>query len=184
MQEYQAVIPDFEKVLRWAKLKHQESLQIIFDTYFDITFHYIIKRINDTEVAEDITSEIWEKIYFSLESLQEVSEEYFRNWIMKITRNRLIDFFRKRKILIEDIDIYEHIPQEETPHSILLKNEEREKLEWFFSQISEKQSLCLKMRYFQDMRNKEIAQKLKMSETTVASHMKRWLKNLKSFIQK
>lgn len=125
-----------------------------------MTYSYVYKRVEDTEVAENIASEIWEKVYFHMKNMKQRDMLYFRNWLMKTTKNKLIDYYRKKKEDIQTIENHVYVSDQENPLTDLLKNEDMQRIQELMNTLSEKQSICINMKYFHGMKNKEIALKL------------------------
>lgn len=159
------------------------TLELIFETYFEKTYNYVYRQVNDQEISEDITSIIWEKIYISFKNIQYLDTKHTNNYIFKITKNTLIDHYRKKKIKIESLDqmndIY-HFTDNIDPEIIIQKKENNRELHNLIEKLPSKQSLCLKMKYINWLKNKEIASELDLKENTVASIIKRWIEKLKS----
>ena len=62
-------------------------------------FLYIKKRINNNEDAEDITQDVFLKLSRSDES----KIVNTRNWVYSIAKNTITDYYRKKKILFDEI---------------------------------------------------------------------------------
>jgi RNA polymerase sigma-70 factor (ECF subfamily) len=56
---------------------------------------FILKRVSDKDVAEDILQEVFIKIHSHIQTLKDESK--LQNWIYQITRNSIIDYYRSRK---------------------------------------------------------------------------------------
>lgn len=62
---------------------------------FNIVLHnYIKARVNDSDDAADILQEVFIKIASKLDSL--IEGEKLKSWIFSITRNTIIDYYRKK----------------------------------------------------------------------------------------
>ena len=60
---------------------------------------FILKRVSDETIADDILQEVFVKIQSRIETLRDVSK--FRSWLYQITRNTIIDHYRSKKPMIE-----------------------------------------------------------------------------------
>lgn len=172
---------DFDELLESAISRDKKSLEFIFDKYFDMIYFYIEKKVNHFEDAEDISSKVWEKVYLNLDKLKYKDEKYFKNWIFQIARNSVIDFFRKRnqEILKIENDIENNLTSELNPFDLLKDKESESFLKMLVSKLPKKQGKCIELRFFDWIKNKEIAKQLNVNEVTVASNIKRWLLTLK-----
>jgi RNA polymerase sigma-70 factor (ECF subfamily) len=57
--------------------------------------NYINAKVNNTQDAEDILQDVFIKIFSSIERLE--SQAAIKSWIYKITKNTIIDFYKKKK---------------------------------------------------------------------------------------
>lgn len=72
----------------------------IYGDYHDKVFGYIRSNINSVQDAEDITADVFVKVFEKLDSFDE-SKASLSTWIYTITRNTLTDYFRTRKVFAE-----------------------------------------------------------------------------------
>ncbi len=61
---------------------------------------YIKKRITNSLDAEDLTQEVFLKL--SKSDIQNVKS--IKSWVYSIARNSIIDYYRKKKIITDDIE--------------------------------------------------------------------------------
>ena len=72
----------------------------LYLNYYDKVYGYIISKINKSQDAEDITSDVFLKVYEKIDTFDE-SKSSLSTWIYTITRNTLTDYFRTRKVFAE-----------------------------------------------------------------------------------
>lgn len=72
----------------WEELWNEFHLQL---------FNYINRAALNQHDAQDILQEVFLKIFNSIEQLE--NPQAIKSWIYKITRNTLIDFYKKKKEL-------------------------------------------------------------------------------------
>jgi len=66
--------------------------EILFEQYFNRVFQYVFTRTNNRQVAEDLTSQIFLKIFEALPRFQ--SRQPLAAWVFTIARNTLISHYR------------------------------------------------------------------------------------------
>src|SRR5690606_13144827 len=69
------------------------EINTIHNQFYIILGNYIKARINDTGDASDVLQEVFIKINENLGSLTDESK--LKSWIFTITRNSIIDYYRK-----------------------------------------------------------------------------------------
>jgi RNA polymerase sigma-70 factor (ECF subfamily) len=62
-------------------------------TYREQLYLFIVKRVNDNFVAEDITQDVLLRVYTHLDNLN--SHEKFLPWLYTIARNAIADYYRR-----------------------------------------------------------------------------------------
>lgn len=65
----------------------------IWRTYHKQLLSFIQKRVSDSSMADDILQEVFIKIHTRIDSLQEKNK--IKAWLFQITRNTIIDYYRK-----------------------------------------------------------------------------------------
>jgi RNA polymerase sigma-70 factor, ECF subfamily len=136
--------------------------------------------------AEDLTQDVFIKIYRSLESW-EPSKGAFATWLTTMTRNLLVDHFRRSKLdrmsdsldtpASEDEDVRPISEQVADPgigpDARVLGQEKAQMVQAALQKLSPELRETVILRDLQDMDYKEIAQILKVPEGTVKSRINR-----------
>jgi RNA polymerase sigma-70 factor (ECF subfamily) len=77
---------------------NEKSLEILIKEYLSQIYGFTYKRVGNTQEAEDITQEIFIKVWRNLKNFN--AEKSFRTWIFSIAKNTCIDSLRKKKALL------------------------------------------------------------------------------------
>lgn len=165
----------FESQVIQAAATEPKAFSKLYRHYLKSTYAFIAFRVNRIADAEDLTSDLWIKVLERLPSLQSNKPEVFRAWIYTMARNLVIDFYRKKNptlSLNEDIEISDEAKLDD----FLFETSSILKL---VKTLPKQQAEVVSLKYFSDLRNKEIAKLMKLSEKTVASHLTRAHENLK-----
>lgn len=78
----------------WAEF-HQQLLK------------FILTKVSDTAIAEDILQDVFIQVINNIDSLEDKTK--LQAWLYQICRNRIIDYYRIKKLDIANIDDYETI---------------------------------------------------------------------------
>lgn len=151
--------------------------------YFPKIYNYIFYRILSREDTEDLVSEVFFKVAKNAK-LYDAGKSGFSTWINTIVRNAVIDYYRKKRLLIslddeenclEDVLTVEFDSQLE-----LISSYERRVIYEELSKLKEKERLIIYYKYFEDYTNRQIAEILDMNESTVGTVLSRTLKKLQT----
>lgn len=121
--------------------------------------------------ALDAVQESVLKAYLNIKSLRE--PQAFRSWITRICINTATAICKKRK-LWEELDTISELPSE-----IGLSPEEKAELHTAIERLPEKYREIVKLKYFEDLTTREIAQRLEIPEGTVSSSLNRAIARLR-----
>lgn len=67
----------------------------------DQLFNFILKRVNSKDISEDILQDVFLKIHLNISKLSDTDK--LSSWVYQITRNSIIDYYRKKKIKTDQI---------------------------------------------------------------------------------
>lgn len=71
-----------------------EAFARLYDEFLPVVYRYVIRRVTNKEVAEDITSQTFEKALRSIKTLKKGTS--FKIWLYRIAGNTVIDYYRSR----------------------------------------------------------------------------------------
>lgn len=157
------------------------SAEQFYIDYKDKVFGYIFNRIHDRAEAEDLTSDVFAKV---VKHIGEYNPEKASpsTWIFVITRNTLIEYFRKHKHT-EDIE-EQQIPVSDEPMDKILLEEQQELVAKALSELPEKMRDVIVARYYYGFRFSKIGEMMDMSEANARVTHARALAKLKEIIGK
>lgn len=145
----------------------------IWNTFKQDLLGFINSRISDSDIAEDLLQDIFIKIHLNKNSITE--EAKLTSWVYQITRNSIIDYYRKKRIDTTSKQFDINLPKEVENINI----EFTKCLNSFVSHLSESDQEVLNKTIFEGMSQKEYAQSIDLSYTATKSRAQRARKKLK-----
>lgn len=139
---------------------------------------FIISKVGDKELAKDLLQEVFVKIHLKLSTLTD--KEKLTSWIYQITRNTIIDHYRKNK----PSDIIDNMEQSLTEKSDIYNNELHCCLKPFIDELPEKYQDVLIKTTYGALSQKKYALMEDLSYSTVKSRIQRARKQLKDSFKK
>jgi RNA polymerase sigma-70 factor (ECF subfamily) len=165
----------------------KRDFEAIYEAYHKKVLNFVVKRVSLKETAEDLTSEIFEKIYKSIDDFQWQGIT-ISAWIFRIARNRIIDYYRKNSKRKNDasIDDYSNtiVSSMKDSEDMMIESEEYTALYNSIREFNESDQYLIYYKFFEQLSNSDIAKLLNLSETNVGTKLHRIRKKLVKFIKK
>jgi RNA polymerase sigma factor (sigma-70 family) len=155
----------------------------LFRHYAPAIFAFLLQQTSSREDAEDLLLEIFTTI-LDHRQLRQFSEEDQRQWLWRITRNKMIDAYRRSArrpaVSVEYMpnDLFADVEHE--PEHALLHWEEYAQLHSKLQTLPPLQQLILKLRFVNGLRSPEIALLIGKSETAVRAMLSRTMNQLRT----
>ena len=157
-------------------------------------FRFILMKIKDRDLADDIFQETFVKIINTLQLGKYNEEGKFLPWAMRIAHNLIIDHFRKTsKVRMisesssfsDDYSIFNVLStSEENTLETMTRTELETQMVDLIDHLPETQREIIQMRIFQDLSFKDIAEMENISINTALGRMRYALMNLRKLIDK
>jgi RNA polymerase sigma-70 factor, ECF subfamily len=140
--------------------------------------NYIVKIVKNKADADDILQEVFIKIIRNNEKVK--LAENLRQYIYGIVRNVIGDYFRNKQRFNSDLEIPGAFIEEDEP--FLNATIADYCVKPFINQLPEKYKVALQLTEFQDISQKDLAEKLNISYSGAKSRVQRGRDKLKKII--
>lgn len=140
--------------------------------------YFIFSRVGNEAAAEDILHDVFIKIHSSIASLKDTSK--LESWVFQITRNAIIDYYRKRKQYVEIED--SHAASEEDDE---VDDAHRKASHGLFDMVEELPQIyrdAILLTEYQGLTQKELALRMNISLTGAKSRVQRARKMLRDLL--
>jgi RNA polymerase sigma-70 factor (ECF subfamily) len=173
---------------------NENSLAVLLKRHKRKLFSYIYLITKNREFSEDIFQETFLKVIQTLKRGQYNEEGKFLPWVMRISKNLIIDHYRKSGKMSgisyikneegEDVSIFDIIPTNELSiQEIEQAKINKSKIRTLVNKLPKDQKEVVLMRMYYDMSFKEIADITNVSINTSLGRMRYALINLKKEIE-
>ena len=169
---------------------NEKSLEILIIRHKQRVFGFILSKVLDREVAEDIFQDTFIKVINTLKRGAYNEEGKFLPWVMRISHNLIIDHFRRNKRMpkfnnSEEFDIFSVLSDDVlNVEKQIIKDQILEDVKGLISELPDDQKEVLMMRMYRDMSFKEIAENTDVSINTALGRMRYAIINLRKLIEK
>ncbi len=167
----------------------QKSFSTLLRRHKRKVYGYIYVSVKKAEVADDIFQDAFLKVINTIKSGAYREEGKFIQWLMRISHNLIIDYFRQQSKFpmaqsTDERDIFETIKLfDVNAEDKLIQNQTHHTLRTMIEELPEEQKEVLKMRIYKDMSFKDIADTTNVSINTALGRMRYALINLRKTIQ-
>jgi len=131
----------------------------LYQDYHEKVLHMIYSKVCDRTLAEDLTEDVFVKVYSKLDSFDDTKASV-STWIYRIAQNTVIDYYRVRKI---NSEVPEDLTQEGEIDDELLNDEMMESLANALEQLPERDRNLIILHYYKNMTLKDAAAAVGMS---------------------
>ena len=166
-------------LVRSAQAGDMGAFSELFDRYYDVVFRYVLFRMNDRTLAEDITQETF------LRALRRIGSVTYQGrdigaWFVTIARNLIFDHVKSSRYRLESTtsDMIELSPSTDGPEQRVLDLATNEELLRCVRRLGADQQECISLRFLQGLSVAETAQIMQRNEGAVKALQHRAVRRL------
>jgi len=169
--------PADERTLVEAAQRDPSGFAELYELHFDRVYLFIVRRVGDRDIAEDLTSDVFHKALSNLKKF-EWRGAPFGAWLLRIAANAITDRGKRsnRELLVED-------PPELGVVSDFDELEDGARLFRLVNQLPEDQRNVVVLRFAEEKSIREIATDMNRSEGSIKQLQLRGLRNLKAALE-
>ena len=178
MPDLPATSPDaIETLIQRCLQGDQQAWDLIVRQYWRRVFNVAYKFVGRHEEAEDLTQDIFLKVFRSLDTFDRRAN--FQTWLYSVTRNLCIDHYRalrkEREALNRDLDIDVLAPAstDRSPHQMLEAQDQATLLRRALQRLPPAMRTAVVLRDLRELSYEDIARTLNLPDGTVKSRISR-----------
>ncbi len=165
-------------------LKDKESFRKIFGEYYQPLFHLSRNYLEDKDEAKGVVQEAFVKLWEIRNELN--ADSNLRNFLFTLVKNNCLNILKRRQILLKHHEKIRAIEMRYQFESLsrmgddfLEFKELKEKIDLAIRNLPEHCRVVFEMSRFEELKNREIAEKLGIGQKTVEAHLTKALKILR-----
>jgi len=147
-----------------------KEFNLIWAEFNEKLFNYIKSMVSNEHDAEDILQTVFIKVYKSIDSLDD--PDAIKSWIYKITKNTVIDFYKKKKDMAVEPEKFLNL-EDEVEENDNLNDELVNCIKNMIFTLPPKYKDVYDMYENREMKHKEIADALDISVSNSKVRLKR-----------
>jgi len=158
----------------------QSAYAALMEKYRESVYFTMLKMVNNTDDADDLTIEAFGKAFNRLE---QYSPTYaFSTWLFKIASNNCIDFIRKKRVKVTSIDtgitnddgevlFFDAKSNTLDPEETIMQNQKVVHMRELVSKLKPRYRVLVEKRYFEELSYEEISEELDLPLGTVKAQL-------------
>jgi RNA polymerase sigma-70 factor, ECF subfamily len=166
-------------LVKAAQAGDMRAFSELFDRYYDVVFRYVLFRMGDRTLAEDITQETF------LRALRRITSVTYQGrdigaWFVTIARNLIFDHVKSSRYRLESTtsEIVELSPSTHGPEQQVLDLATNEELLRCVKKLNPDQQECIQLRFLQGLSVAETAKIMDRNEGAVKALQHRAVRRL------
>lgn len=175
---------ELRSLLDKAKAGDREAFKTVVSRYQKKVFLLAYSLLHNREDALDVVQETFMKLYQKFHIFE--SERNFQAWLLQMTKNLAIDYYRKHHLQRREREVGGTIERIDVPGEGSASPSSRVELGQAFSRCLEKlavkQRMILVMKHYQGLQYQEIARVLDISVGTVKSLHFKAVRNMRKLL--
>jgi RNA polymerase sigma factor (sigma-70 family) len=153
----------------------------LYRQYLPRILNYVRMRVNDEDVAQDLTAAVFERAVSRQHTLRR--REAFGAWLFQIARTTIAGHYRRQRPTVA-LDLIDEQPAAEaSPPEALMHREELARLQAALAFLSEREQEIIQLKFGGGLGNKEIAAVLRLKAGHVAVILYRALRKLRARLE-
>lgn len=148
-----------------------------YRAYLPRILNYMRLRVGDEALAQDLTATTFERAFAGIDSLR--SEGAFGGWIFTIARNVVAQHYRDRRETVLLDKLGEMVDPAPSPEGRAMSAAELREILAGLQMLSEREREIIRLKFIGELKNREIAPIMGLSESHVAVILYRALRKLR-----
>nr|WP_321412189.1 RNA polymerase sigma factor [uncultured Allomuricauda sp.] len=160
-----------------------KAFEVLVNTYKERLYWHIRSIVLDHDDTDDVLQNTFIKVYKNIEKFKGDSKLY--SWMYRIATNESLTFLKKRlkKLGFSHQELKERMVENLQADVYFEGDEIQLKLQRALATLPDKQKLVFTMKYFQEMKYKDIAEVLETSEGALKASYHLAVKKIESYLK-
>ena len=170
---------------------NREAVSQLLERHTRRVRDYVRMMVKDNDVADDLTQEVLIKVVKVLDEGRYTDKGRFLPWVLRIAHNRVLDYFRAQKqakTISESSAGFDILGSknfaEPSIEATLISEQQAEDVRALIEELPDEQREVVRMRYYEGLSFKEIAEHTGVSINTALGRMRYALINMRQMIKK
>ncbi|MEH7225964.1 RNA polymerase sigma factor [Bacillus sp. JJ1566] len=178
-------MPEDQELIEEILKGSQAAMEVLTRKYYKLIYAFVYRKVGNKEMAYDLTQEIFIKMMQRIKSYS--NKGSFKSWLYTIAVNHCRDYWRSAdyKQTAKHTELQETIKSENSNITYIFERKEtREQVKAAINSLPDIQREAVILKYYHDMKIKEIAGITETNVSTVKSRLKQGLGKLAAALER
>lgn len=173
-----------QQLLKRASTGDRDAFASLYRENVQVIYRYIYHRVNDSQLAEDLTGDVFTRALKGMEKYQDQGKP-FAAWLYRIAHARVVDHYRRIGRRPDESDI-ENIPVAVTPNmdENMMRKHAARTLRTAIAELTDEQQQVIILRFVEGHRIETVAEMMDKNANAIKALQHRALRSLARFLER
>lgn len=164
------------------KIQHgnKELLEKIIQKYYDDIYRFCFYKTGNASISYDLTQETFLKLIKYIGTYRHKGK--FKGYLLTIAMNVCNTYFNENKVDLEELDVNQNYNNSDSDR--LMQIEQKDIILKALNKLPEKQKEVIILKYYEDLKIKDISKILNENISTIKSRLKQGLEKMEMYLGK
>lgn len=159
-----------------------ESFDVLVRKYYGGIYGFCYRRLNgDADTAADITQEVFLKLLENIHAVRMLGK--FQNYLLTIAANTCNNYFKKAKPVYTDLSAFDITDGADSALEKMIQKEDKIEVCRVLHTLPDYQKEVIILRFYHDLKIREIAKITKSNIPTVKSRLRQGLEKMRRCLE-
>lgn len=170
-----------DDILARAAISDADAFAMLYRRHLHRVYSYVLSRVGNVQDAQDLTTQTFMAALQSLGTYR--PQASFSAWLLGIARYKAIDYLRSKQPTLPLDDDFPLVDASPPPDEIIGQRWQMQEISGLLHKLNPDRAEALRLRYFGDLKFREIALVMERSEGSVKMLVARALDDLRRMLQ-
>ncbi len=159
-----------------------DAFDVLVRKYYSVIFQFCYRRLNgDTDTAADITQDVFLKLLENIHAVRMLGK--FKNYLLTIAANTCNNYFKKARPIYTDLNTFDIVDDSGSALERIIENENTIEVRRALHSLPDCQKEVIILRFYNDLKIREIARITKSNIPTVKSRLRQGLQKIERYLK-
>lgn len=173
-----------QRLLKQAQRGSADAFSALYRAHVQTVFRYIYHRVNNVQLAEDLTGDVFTRALTGLSNYRDVGKPFIA-WLYSIAHARVVDYYRRAKKQTNDDDeVIERIAVTPDMDRAIIQRQVIKALREALAQLTDEQQQVVVLRFIEGYPIEQVADIMGKNANAIKALQHRAMRSLASRLER